>query len=122
MIGDLMRTFMLAGCQYCVLFFHFMAFLILCQNIMKDRWINMGYEERDLKPYKEPPKDLLENKRIGTYGTFQTWQREQHACDPTLCCTVCLLWLHKQWHMNVPFLCYQIFLVFLKVVLKFHSF
>lgn len=33
---------------------------------MRDRWINMGYEEQDLKPYKEPPKDLLENKRIGT--------------------------------------------------------
>lgn len=49
----------------CVVFY-FMAFLILCQNIMRDRWINMGYEERDLKPYKEPPKDLLENKRIGT--------------------------------------------------------
>ncbi|XP_055995269.1 MAP/microtubule affinity-regulating kinase 3-like isoform X22 [Ostrea edulis] len=37
---------------------------VCLENIMKDRWINMGYEERDLKPYKEPPKDLLENKRI----------------------------------------------------------
>ncbi|XP_011434566.1 serine/threonine-protein kinase MARK1-like isoform X7 [Crassostrea angulata] len=37
---------------------------VCLENIMRDRWINMGYEERDLKPYKEPPKDLLENKRI----------------------------------------------------------
>ena len=32
---------------------------------MKDRWINMGYEDRDLKPFKEPSKDELEPARIG---------------------------------------------------------
>ncbi|KAJ8309427.1 hypothetical protein KUTeg_014301 [Tegillarca granosa] len=34
------------------------------ENIMKDRWINMGYEDKELKPYKEPPKDHLDPKRI----------------------------------------------------------
>ncbi|XP_076464476.1 MAP/microtubule affinity-regulating kinase 3-like isoform X9 [Babylonia areolata] len=34
------------------------------ENIMKDRWINMGYEESELKPYKEPSKDVLEQGRI----------------------------------------------------------
>lgn len=34
------------------------------ETIMKDRWNNMGYEDRDLKPYVEPPKDLLDSKRI----------------------------------------------------------
>ncbi|XP_052057796.1 MAP/microtubule affinity-regulating kinase 3-like isoform X3 [Mytilus californianus] len=34
------------------------------ENIMKDRWNNMGYEDRELKPYSEPPKDLLDSKRI----------------------------------------------------------
>ncbi|XP_033735130.1 MAP/microtubule affinity-regulating kinase 3-like isoform X15 [Pecten maximus] len=34
------------------------------ENIMKDRWINMGYEDRELKPYREPPKDLVDPKRI----------------------------------------------------------
>ena len=34
------------------------------ETIMKDRWNNMGYEDRDLKPYAEPPKDLLDSKRI----------------------------------------------------------
>ena len=32
---------------------------------MKDRWINMGYEESELKPYKEPSKDVLDQGRIG---------------------------------------------------------
>lgn len=35
------------------------------QTIMKDRWINMGWEEQELKPYKEPAKDILDTKRIG---------------------------------------------------------
>lgn len=34
------------------------------ENIMKDRWINMGYEERELKPYREPAKDVLDSDRI----------------------------------------------------------
>ncbi|XP_076441848.1 MAP/microtubule affinity-regulating kinase 3-like isoform X4 [Babylonia areolata] len=34
------------------------------ENIMKDRWINMGYEDSDLKPYKEPSKDVLDQGRI----------------------------------------------------------
>ncbi|XP_060070579.1 MAP/microtubule affinity-regulating kinase 3-like isoform X10 [Ylistrum balloti] len=34
------------------------------ENIMKDRWINMGYEDKELKPYREPPKDLVDPKRI----------------------------------------------------------
>jgi len=42
---------------------------ILYQNIMKDRWINIGYEEKELKPYKEPPKDLIDPKRIGKCDT-----------------------------------------------------
>ena len=25
----------------------------------------MGYEEKELKPYKEPAKDLLDSKRLG---------------------------------------------------------
>ena len=32
---------------------------------MRDRWINMGYEDKDLKPYREPLKDLIDPKRIG---------------------------------------------------------
>ncbi|KAL8572558.1 hypothetical protein ACOMHN_040462 [Nucella lapillus] len=34
------------------------------ENIMKDRWMNMGYEESELKPYKEPSKDVLDQGRI----------------------------------------------------------
>jgi hypothetical protein len=32
--------------------------------IMKDKWMNMGYEEEDLKPYVEPVQDWNDIKRI----------------------------------------------------------
>lgn len=36
------------------------------QQIMKDRWINTGFEEDELKPYTEPELDITDQKRIGT--------------------------------------------------------
>lgn len=35
---------------------------------MKDRWINAGFEEDELKPYTEPELDITDQKRIGTGG------------------------------------------------------
>ena len=32
--------------------------------IMKDKWMNMGYEDDDLKPYIEPIQDWADIKRI----------------------------------------------------------
>uniref|UniRef100_A0A915PW07 MAP/microtubule affinity-regulating kinase 3 n=1 Tax=Setaria digitata TaxID=48799 RepID=A0A915PW07_9BILA len=32
--------------------------------IMKDRWMNIGYEDDELKPYVEPPKDVKDENRI----------------------------------------------------------
>ena len=32
---------------------------------MKDKWMNMGYEEDELKPYLEPEPDYKDLKRIG---------------------------------------------------------
>lgn len=32
---------------------------------MKDRWINTGFEEDELKPYTEPELDITDQKRIG---------------------------------------------------------
>ncbi|CAD5226416.1 unnamed protein product [Bursaphelenchus okinawaensis] len=34
------------------------------EQIMRDRWMNMGYEEDELKPYVEPPKDQRDEKLI----------------------------------------------------------
>lgn len=34
---------------------------------MKDRWMNVGHEEEELKPYSEPELDLNDAKRIGKY-------------------------------------------------------
>ena len=36
------------------------------QGIMKDKWMNMGYEEEELKPFIEPIADLSDEKRIDT--------------------------------------------------------
>lgn len=32
---------------------------------MKDRWMNIGYEDDELKPYTEPEPDINDPKRIG---------------------------------------------------------
>ena len=34
------------------------------QVIMKDKWMNIGYEEDELKPYMEPDVDLNDQIRI----------------------------------------------------------
>lgn len=36
---------------------------------MKDRWINTGFEEDELKPYTEPELDITDQKRIGKNNT-----------------------------------------------------
>jgi len=38
--------------------------------IMKDKWMNMGYEEDDLKPYIEPVQDWADIKRIEILTTM----------------------------------------------------
>ncbi|KAL0114381.1 hypothetical protein PUN28_011563 [Cardiocondyla obscurior] len=35
------------------------------ENIMKDKWMNTGYEDDELKPYLEPEPDYRDHKRIG---------------------------------------------------------
>lgn len=37
--------------------------------IMSDKWMNMGFEDDELKPYIEPKPDLQDPKRIGKTGT-----------------------------------------------------
>ncbi|XP_011068038.1 PREDICTED: serine/threonine-protein kinase MARK2-like isoform X9 [Acromyrmex echinatior] len=34
------------------------------ENIMKDKWMNLGYEDDELKPYLEPEPDYRDHKRI----------------------------------------------------------
>ncbi|KAM7342686.1 par-1 isoform 4-T9 [Cochliomyia hominivorax] len=35
------------------------------ETIMSDKWMNMGFEDDELKPYVEPKQDLADVKRIG---------------------------------------------------------
>lgn len=44
----------------------------LTKQIMKDRWMNVGHEEEELKPYTEPEADLSDTKRIGTHTHVNT--------------------------------------------------
>lgn len=39
---------------------------------MKDRWINAGFEEDELKPYTEPELDITDQKRIGKKNKKKT--------------------------------------------------
>lgn len=32
---------------------------------MKDRWMNVGYENKELESFKEPEQDFKDLKRIG---------------------------------------------------------
>lgn len=41
------------------------------ETIMRDRWMNAGYEEDELRPYSEPQQDFKDHKRIGLYS-FRT--------------------------------------------------
>ena len=42
---------------------------------MKDRWMNIGYEDNELKPYKEP-EEGVENKRIGNARIVKQLKRK----------------------------------------------
>uniref|UniRef100_A0A8C2WXY1 non-specific serine/threonine protein kinase n=1 Tax=Cyclopterus lumpus TaxID=8103 RepID=A0A8C2WXY1_CYCLU len=46
------------------------------QQIMKDRWMNVGYDEKELKTYNEPEQDFNDVKRIELMGTMGFPQEE----------------------------------------------
>lgn len=37
----------------------------MSQQIMKDKWINVGYESDELKPHTEPEEDFSDTSRVG---------------------------------------------------------
>ncbi|TRY54142.1 hypothetical protein DNTS_034825 [Danionella cerebrum] len=46
------------------------------QQIMKDRWMNVGHEEDELKPYIEPQPDYKDPKRTGQLPSYEGgWKR-----------------------------------------------
>ncbi|XP_061104932.1 serine/threonine-protein kinase MARK2-like isoform X4 [Conger conger] len=47
------------------------------QQIMKDRWMNVGHEEEELKPYLEPQPDYKDPRRTGQpRGGAEGWKRD----------------------------------------------
>lgn len=43
---------------------------------MKDRWINTGSEEEELKPFIQPDLDIKDQARIGAVG--QLYSADEH--------------------------------------------
>lgn len=53
-------------CLYCVALFDKVPLTFFShQQIMKDKWINAGYDGEELKPHSEPVEDLNDTNRIG---------------------------------------------------------
>ncbi|XP_015744905.1 serine/threonine-protein kinase MARK1 isoform X7 [Python bivittatus] len=48
------------------------------EQIMKDRWMNVGHEEEELKPYTEPEPDFNDSKRIDIMVTMGFARDEIH--------------------------------------------
>uniref|UniRef100_A0A8C3GH04 Serine/threonine-protein kinase MARK1 n=1 Tax=Cairina moschata TaxID=8855 RepID=A0A8C3GH04_CAIMO len=48
------------------------------EQIMKDRWMNVGHEEEELKPYTEPEPDFNDTKRIDIMVTMGFSREEIH--------------------------------------------
>ncbi|XP_056302174.1 serine/threonine-protein kinase MARK2 isoform X3 [Danio aesculapii] len=47
------------------------------QQIMKDRWMNVGHEDEELKPYIEPQPDYKDPKRTGQHpSSTGVWRRD----------------------------------------------
>lgn len=44
---------------------------------MKDKWMNINYENDELKPYEEPIPDFNDNFRIDTITRDSIYNREQ---------------------------------------------
>jgi MAP/microtubule affinity-regulating kinase len=44
---------------------------------MKDKWININFENDELKPYEEPSQDFNDNYRIEAIIRDSTYAREQ---------------------------------------------
>lgn len=64
----MIKTCMLMYCQSQRVFCHTLSLLSLhCskQQIMKDRWMNVAFEDEELKPYIEPQPDYKDPKRTG---------------------------------------------------------
>ncbi|CAF0793681.1 unnamed protein product [Rotaria sp. Silwood1] len=47
------------------------------ESIMKDKWMNINYENDELKPYEEPNQDFNDNYRIEIITRDGTYTREQ---------------------------------------------
>lgn len=48
------------------------------QQIMRDRWMNVGYEEEELKPYIEPQPDYKDPRRTGGKKRLDSFINSSH--------------------------------------------
>lgn len=62
--------------------------LRLLQQIMKDKWINYGFDGEELKPHTEPEDNFNDTSRIGESLSL-SYLYLQTCCSPTLTDSVC---------------------------------
>jgi len=68
---------------------------------MKDHWINIGFEEDELRPYTEPPPDINDPVRLGKWCIIVCdmsvpldWDVCCHT-ETLLCCKPLMIFM---WH------------------------
>lgn len=54
--------------------------IFLLQVIMKDKWMNVNYENDELKPYEEPTQDYNDNHRIGKFQWIKYLRLMEKIC------------------------------------------
>jgi len=92
---------------------------------MKDKWMNMGYEEEDLKPYVEPVQDWNDIKRIEILQVIIIKSREIifTLVDAKIVEKMCRTIGHKNSPVGEPFLQGCIIRIYLNCwILKLHLF
>lgn len=66
------------------------VYLILFQQIMKDRWINAGSEVEELKPFIQPDLDIRDQARIGRAGLLCSEnEQEPIRSQDLISCSLC---------------------------------
>lgn len=63
--------------------------ICVSQVIMKDRWMNVGFEDEELKPYIEPEADLNDQARIRESSSASSVLYSRAHRLHAVACTVC---------------------------------
>lgn len=72
------------------------------ETIMGDKWMNMGFEDDELKPYIEPKQDLADPKRIGKTGTV--YKTFSHYVVVVGCCCSIIISIKRKLYFSLQYI------------------